>query len=85
MLEIFLFVVRLSWNAALSLGLFFNAGNTLLTRQVLPPGTILSNLTGHALWQTFVNETVDIDKKGIKSRGRKQDNLARHRQVQLRR
>ena len=34
---------------------FLFQGNTLLTRQVLPESTILANMTGHASWQTFVN------------------------------
>ena len=32
-------------------------GNTLLTRQVLPKSQVLSNMTGHAMWQTFLNHS----------------------------
>ena len=35
------------------------SGNTLLTRQVLPNASVLSNMTGHAMWQTFINQTSD--------------------------
>ena len=69
-------------NATLYLEPFsVDPGNTLLTRRVLPPGTILSNLTGHALWQTFVNETSDLDGKAAKRRDSKPASLESHRQV----
>jgi len=34
-------------------------GNTLLTRRVLPESQVLSNMTGHALWQSFSNAEGD--------------------------
>ena len=34
-------------------------GSSLLTRRVLSPGEVLGNMTGHAMWQSFVNQTED--------------------------
>ena len=33
------------------------SGNTLLSRRVLPETTVLANMTGHAMWQTFLNQS----------------------------
>ena len=38
------------------------AGNTLLTRRVLPETTVLGNMTGHAMWQTFLNQSTAQDR-----------------------
>jgi hypothetical protein len=37
-------------------------GDSFLTRRVLPETSILSNMTGHAMWQTFSNLSADADK-----------------------
>ena len=40
-------------------------GNTLLTRRVLPESEVMANMTGHAMWQTFVNKTSEKDSESI--------------------
>lgn len=47
-------------------------GDSVLTRRLLPDPSIISNLTGHALWQKFVNANAEEGSAGQPSTSNKQ-------------